>query len=104
MDIDPDNPLAVEIRQEIGATYFAACRKMVDSLEAVKAFDGTVGSSILENRQIARRFELLEDAAERVYFVVIQREAMKLSGYEKFFDDYEVPDEVRTRLGPRRKK
>ena len=105
MDFDPDNPLAVEIQQEMAAAYFAACRKMVDSLEALKAFDRAVASSTLDNEQITRRSELLEDAGERVYFVVIQREAMKLSGgYEKFFEDYEVPDEVRTRLGPRRRK
>ena len=104
MDIDPDNPLAIEIQQEMGASYFAACRKMVDSLEAVKAFDHTNAWSSLVNEQSMRRSELLEAAAERVYFVVIQREAMKLSGYEKFFDDYEVSEEVRTRLGPRRKK
>ena len=102
MTFDPDNPLAVEIQQEMAAAYFAACRKMVDSLEALKAFDRAVASS-LDNEQIMRRSELLEDAAERVYFVVIQREAMKLSCFEAFFQDYEIPDEVRTRLGPRRR-
>ena len=104
MDFDPDNPLAVEIQQEMAAAYFAACRKMVDSLEALKAFDHAVASSTLDNEQITRRSELLEDAGERVYFVVIQREAMKLSCFEEFFEDYEVPDEVRTRLGPRQQK
>ena len=104
MDFDPDNPLAVEIQQEMAAAYFAACRKMVDSLEALKAFDRAVASSTLNKEQITRRSELLEDAGERVYFVVIQREAMKLSCFEEFFEDYEVPDEVRTRLGPRRQK
>ena len=101
---DADNPLAAEIQQEMAASYFAACRKMVDSLEALKAFDRAVASSTLDNEQITHRSELLEDAGERVYFVVIQREAMKLSCFEEFFEDYEVPDEVRTRLGPRRQK
>jgi hypothetical protein len=96
--------LAAEIQQEMAAAYFAACRKMVDSLEALKAFDRAVASSIRDNEQMTRRSELLEEAAERVYFVVIQREAMKLSCYEEFFEDYEVPDEVRTRLGPKRQK
>lgn len=39
-------------------------------------------------------------AAERVYFVVIQREAMNLPCFVEFFEDYEIPDEVKTRLGP----
>ena len=104
MTFDPNNPLAVEIQQEMAAAYFAACRKMVDSLEALKAFDRAVASSTLDNGQITRRAELLENAVERVYFLVIQREAMKLSGSEKFFEDYGVPGEVRKRLGPKRRK
>ena len=101
---DPDNPLAIEIQQETAAAYFAACGKMVDSLKALKAFDRAVASSTQNNEQIARRSELLEDVVERVYFVIIQREAMKLSCSEAFFQDYEVPAEVRIRLGPRRRK
>jgi len=100
---DPDNPLAVEIQQETAAAYFAACKKMVASLEALKAFDHAPASSTRDSEQITRRSKLLEDAVERVYFVVIQREAMKLSGYEQFFDNYEIPNEVRTRLGTRRR-
>ena len=104
MDLDPDNPLAVEIRQEMAQAYFAACRKMVDSLEVLKAFDRVVASSTLDNEQITRRAQLLEAACERVFFVVIQREAMKFSCFEEFFKDYEISDEVRTQLGSRRQK
>ena len=101
---DPDNPLAIEIQRETAAAYFAACRRMVDSLAALKAFDRVVASFTQDNEQLARRSELLEDAVERVYFLIIQREAMKLSCSEAFFEDYEVPAEVRIRLGPRRRK
>ena len=104
MTFDSDNPLAIEIQQETAAAYFAACRKMVDALEALQIFDRAVASSTRDNEQITRRSELLEGAAERVYFVVIQREAMQLPCYGEFFEDYEVPDEVRTRLGPRRRE
>lgn len=99
---DPDNPLAIEIRQEMAAAYFAACRKMVDALEALKAFDRAVTSATRNNGQITRRSELLDDAAERVHSVLIQREAMKLSWYDEFFDDYGVSAEVSARLGTRR--
>jgi hypothetical protein len=100
---DPDNPLAVEIQQETAAAYFAACRKMVDSLEALRIHDRTAASATPNHERIARRSALLEDAAERVHFVVIQREAMKLLCSEDFFEDYGVPAEVRTRLGRRRR-
>lgn len=100
---DSDNPLAAEILQETAASYFAACRKMVDSLAALNAFDRAAASGLQDGERIAHRSKLLEDAAERVYFVVIQREAMQLSYYENFFEDYSIPDEVKTRLGPRRR-
>jgi hypothetical protein len=101
---DPNNPLAFEIRQEAAAAYFAACKKMVASLEALTAFDREVASRSTDEKQLRRRCELFEDAVERVHCVVIQREAMKLSGYEEFFDNYGVPPEVRARLGvPRRR-
>jgi hypothetical protein len=99
--VDPDNPLAAEILQESAEAYFAACRKMVDSLEALSAFDRAVASPVLDDEQIARRSDLLDNAVERVHFVLIQRDAMKLSGSETFFEDYEVPAEVRARLGQR---
>jgi len=103
MMIDPDNPLAVEIRQEMADAYFAACKQMVASLEALKVFDRTVAASTSDSDQIRRRSELLEEACERVHFVVIQREALQLYCSEGFFEDYEITDEVRARMGPKRR-
>ncbi len=104
MFIDPDNPLAAEILHEAGEVYFSACKKMVSSLETLRAFDSAGAPAIRDDELVTRRSQLLDGAAERVYFVLIQREAMKFSGYEEFFEDYEIPDEVRRRLGPRRRK
>ena len=99
--VDPENPLAAEILQESAEAYFAACKKMADSLEALRAFDRIVASSVPDDEQTARRSELLDEAVGRVLFVLIQREAMKLSWSDTFFDNYEVPEEVRARLGQR---
>ena len=101
---DPDNPLAVEIRQEMAAAYFAALRKMIDSLEALKAFDESLTSSTPVSNQLARRSRLLDAAAERVLFVLIQREALALRWDDRFFEDYGVPAEVRARLGTHPRK
>lgn len=97
--IDSDNPLAVEILQEAAEAYFAGCRKMVSSLEALRAFDRAVDSSTHDGEQVTRRSQLLDEAAERVHFVPIQRDAMQLSWSETFLDDYGVPAEVRALLG-----
>ena len=70
----------------------------------VKVFDRTVAASTPDNEQISRRSELLEEACERVHFVVIQREALQLSCLDGFFEDYEITDEVRARMGPKRRK
>ena len=88
----------------MAASYFAACKKMVASLEALKAFDRAHPSAALSHAQHARRSKLLEEAVERVHFVIIQREALQLSGGDQFFQDYAIPEEVKKRLGPKRKK
>jgi len=104
MFIDPDNPLAAEILQEAGQVYFSACKKMVSSLEALRAFDSAVGPAARDSERVARRSQLLDDAAERVHFVLIQRDAMQLSGSETFLGDYGVPAEVIARMGAKRRK
>jgi hypothetical protein len=100
MSREPENPLAVEIKQEMAVSYFAACRKMVDALEALKLFDTRQGSPRPNSNPDVGRLELLSRARERVFYVVIQREAMKLTNLEGFFETYEIPDEIRTCLGP----
>ena len=104
MFIDPESPLAAEILQEAGEVYFSACRKMVSSLEALRAFDSAVAPAARDDEQVARRSQLLDDAAERVYFVLVQRDAMQLSGSETFLEDYGVPAEVIARMGQRQRK
>ena len=106
MSFDPDNPLATEIQQEMASSYFAACRKMVDAIEALKAFDRRNVRVQLEPApaQIVERTQLVAAARERVFYVVIQRESMKVSTFESFFEDYEISDEIRTKLGPAESK
>ena len=101
---DPENPLAAELKQETAAAYFVACKKMVEALEALEAFDRAIHWETQDDGHTRRRSELLEDAAERVFYVVIQREAMGLTGYEEFLRNYGIPAEVRARLGPKRLK
>lgn len=99
MFLDPDNLLAAEILQEAAEAYFSACKKMVSSLEALKAFDSAVDPEVRDDQRATRRSQLLDDAAERVHSILIQRDAMKLSGSDTFLDRYEVPAEVIARMG-----
>ena len=77
---------------------------MVASLEALSAFDRAVASSAQDDEQVRRRTQLLDETAERVHFVVIQRDAMQLSWSETFLDDYGVPADVRARVGQSQRK
>ena len=97
MDIDSDNPFAAEIRQEMAQAYFASCKKMVAALDALKKFDHEPSNSD-QNPDHPHRSQLLAAAAERVYYVIIQREAMKLPWHDAFFDDYDIPVELRMAL------
>ena len=99
MDLDSDNPLAAEIRREMAHAYFASCKKMVAALDALTKFDlETVNSGQNQNHDL-HRSELLAAAAERIYFVIIQREAMKLPWHDSFFEDYDISEELKTHIG-----
>lgn len=104
MFINPDSPLAAEILQEAGEAYFSACKRMVSSLDALRAFDGEAAPAVRKDEHVKRRSQLLDEAAERVHFVLIQRDAMQLSRSETFLDDYEIPAEVIARMGQGHRK
>ena len=94
-----DNPLYVEIMAEKASAYFARVRKMQAALVALAQFDAN-GAAGDGGRRKARN-ELLAEAAEQAWFFVIQREAMKLPYYDELFADFDIPDEVRQRMGPK---
>jgi hypothetical protein len=100
VDLDSDNPLAAEIRQEMAQAYFASCKKMVAALDALKKFDHETSNSQQNSNHSHHRSELLQAAGERVYFVIIQREAMKLPWHDSFFESYDIPEELKTHIGP----
>jgi hypothetical protein len=88
-DEDRDNPLLAEIQAEKASAYFARIRTM----QAALARLAESGSQ--------DRAELFAEAAEQAWFFMIQREAMKLPYYDEVFKDFDIPDEVRRRMGPK---
>lgn len=92
-----DNPLEIEFLEEKATAYFATVKKMQAALRALSAFDHSENAPLPQHR-----LELLEEAAERVWFFLVQREAMKLPFYKTIFADFEIPPEVQARIGPKR--
>ena len=85
-----DNPLEIELLEEKATSYFATVKKMQ---AALREFDQSAAG---------QRSELLAEAAERVWFFLVQREAMRLPFYKTIFADFEIPPEVQARIGPKR--
>ena len=96
------NALEYEIQAEKAASYFRIIKNMEAALKALAEFDGQQGKP-LPPKAGASRLTLLEEAAEQVWFFVIQREALGLPSYETLFEEYGIPHEVGRRMGPRRK-
>ena len=98
------NPIDYEIQQEKAATL----GRMSDKLQAVlaaladteRALARTPGDNVLGER----RGRLLEEAAEWVWYLVVQREAIGLTSHDALFETYRVPTLVRRRMGPRRRR
>ena len=98
-----DNPLASELIAECAAAYFRTAKKMEASLCALREFDRqravTPANPDKHHRQ---REEILAEAAELAWFFLIQREALKLPYYDEIFADFDIPDEVKQHMGPRK--
>lgn len=54
-------------------------------------------------RGLGRREPLLAEARERLWYLVVQREAMGLARHEVVYELLRVPAEVRGLMGPRRR-
>jgi hypothetical protein len=92
----------LEMQAEKAAAYVATIRRMNAAIAALSKFDRNQTTETSADPKIKRqREELLAVAAEQVWFFVIQREAMKLPYYEELFADFDIPNEVRERMGPK---
>jgi hypothetical protein len=103
MDDLKDNPLAAELLAECATAYFSTAKKLAASLKALRDLDEQrTSSSACPDEKQQRRAKILAEAAEWAWFFVIQREALKLPYYDELFADFDIPDEVRQRMGPRK--
>ncbi len=96
--------LELELKQERASAYFSITKKMENALREFYNFDREHAGNELHQEQIRRRTALLQAAGERVFFFLIQREAMRLPYYEELFEDFGISTEVRKNIGPRQQK
>lgn len=97
--LSPDAPQAAldyEIAQEKASTLGRMGRRLEERLAALAAFDAAAPVSPPDAE--ARR-QLVAEAGQALWHFVIQREALGLRDAARVLRDYNVPDEVRNRMG-----
>ncbi len=83
------------IEKEIAGERAGAMARAVEALERALHDLRTAGA--------ATRDLVLAEARERLWFVVVQREAIGLTRHEVLYDVLRVPAEVRRAMGPSRR-
>jgi Family of unknown function (DUF6665) len=90
------------VEDEIRGERARALGRTIRALEdALAALSGPVPASRAGR---AAREELVLDAAERLWFAVVQREALGLHRHDQLLRELRVPEEVARRMGPRRRR
>ncbi len=85
-----------EIRGERARALGHTVRRLEEALAAL------AGSDEAPRRGRPARAQLVEEAAEWLWYAVIQREAVGLRRHDEFLRDLRVPSEIVARMGPRR--
>jgi hypothetical protein len=89
--------LGHELMQEKASTLGRLTREFEKALADLAAFDSAAGPE-------HRRAELLDAAADALWWFVVQREACGMRNTDAVLHDYKVPAAVRLRMGVVRKR
>jgi hypothetical protein len=98
-------PIERELAGEKAAMLGLAGERFESALAALARFDAEQAAREPAEREAlaGRRRDLRAHAAERLWYLLVQREAMGLGHHEGLFQYYRVPAEVRMLAGPRRR-
>jgi hypothetical protein len=88
--------LDYQIAQEKAASLGRMGRRLEDALAAIRAFDAAPRAA----SSPAQRARLVAEAAEALWMLVVQREAVGCNDLPSLLRDYGVPREVAIRMGP----
>jgi hypothetical protein len=104
-DLDSaQNALEYEILQEKAATLARLSAKLEAALSALESVDKDLATASAPSPDLlAQRSNLVQEAAELLWYVIVQREVMGMTTHDWLFRTYHIPDEVRGRMGPRRR-
>jgi hypothetical protein len=95
--LDKPLPVELELMAEKASSLAVASAKLEAALAALAAADQPASSGAVETR--GRRSELRAEAARRLWYLIVQREAIGLRSHEDVFRLYRIPPEVRVYSG-----
>jgi hypothetical protein len=96
-------PIERELVAEKAATLGRAGERFAVALAALARLDEEIARDGADPARLRRRGDLLADAAERLWFFIVQREAIGLGHHEGLYRSYRVPPDLRALAGPRRR-
>jgi len=100
---DAHDAVQRDLQAERAAALARATEQLEGALERLAKASAALAASPTPAARALRR-DALEHAAERLWFLVIQREAVGLRRHAETLDILRVPREVRAAMGPRRRR
>jgi len=92
-----------QIRSEKASSLARVAEGLERALaDLARAEAAIAGAARVTSALLATRQHCVSEAGERLWYLVIQREALGLMRHETVFDVFRVPREVRLAMGPRR--
>jgi hypothetical protein len=93
--LDKPLPVELELMAEKASALALAAGKLEAALAALAAADQPAAPEATRKR----RSELRSEAARRLWYLIVQREAIGLRSHEDVFRLYRIPAEVRVYSG-----
>ncbi len=97
---DAQDAIQRDLQAERAAALARATEQLEAALAGLAAADAALAAAPSAAARALRR-EALEHAAERLWFLVIHREAVGLRRHEDLHEALRIPGEVRAAMGPR---
>ena len=95
---DAHRVIEEDLKREQAGALGRAFEALEDALRDLADHDAASGSG--GSRGPVERGDLVRAAGERLWYLVIQREAIGLSRHEVVYDVLRIPPEVRSSMGP----
>jgi hypothetical protein len=99
---DAHEAVQAELQGERLSSLARATARLEAALDDLSRAEAALAAGATPARRDAREAALAE-AGERLWYVIIQREALGLRRHDVLYDVIRVPAAVRGRMGPRRR-